>query len=281
MASTTPLRAPWVTFGGAASPDDFKWELYNIKQDFSQASNLAASNPAKLKELQAAFDVEAKKYNVFPLDSSFAERADPAIRPSLTRGRNQFTYYPGMIRIPEGSAPDFKNRSWAIAAEVVIPDSGAASGVLATMGGRFGGWGLFLQDSKPTFAYALSNQPEHKFRISSDKPLPPGPHVVRVGFAYEGGGIGKGATATLFVDGQPVAEGKIPQTIRVRFSLDETFDIGMDTGTPVVEDYVDKMPFAFTGTLKKFVVILEPEKLTPEERKALREAEAKAHMGVH
>ena len=281
MASTTPLRAPWVTFGGAASPDDFKWELYNIKQDFSQANNLAASNPAKLKELQAAFDVEAKKYNVYPLDSSFAERADPAIRPSLSRGRNQFTYYPGMIRIPEGSAPDFKNRSWAIAAEVVIPDSGTASGVLATMGGRFGGWGLFLQDSKPTFAYALSNQSEHKFRISSDKPLPPGPHVVRVGFAYEGGGIGKGATSTLFVDGQPVAEGKIPQTIRVRFSLDETFDIGLDTGTPVVEDYVDKMPFAFTGTLKKFVVILEPEKLTPEERKALREAEAKAYTGVH
>jgi hypothetical protein len=110
--------------------------------------------------------------------------------------------------------------------------------------------------------------------------LSPGPHVVRFGFAYEGGGIGKGATGTLFVDGQPVAEGKIPQTIRVRFSLDETFDIGLDTGTPVVEDYVDKMPFAFTGTLRKFVVILEPGKLTPEERKALREAEAKAYMGV-
>src|SRR5262249_16639431 len=160
----------------------------------------------------------------------------------------------GMIRIPEGSAPDFKNKSWAIAAEVAIQDSGTASGVLATMGGRFGGWGLFLQDSKPTFAYALSNQPEHKFRISAAKPLPPGPHVGGVGFADEGGGIGKGATATLFVDGQAVAEGKIPQTIRVRFSLDETFDIGMDTGTPVVEDYVDKMPFAFTGTLKKFEV---------------------------
>ena len=93
--------------------------------------------------------------------------------------------------------------------------------------------------------------------------------------------INKGATGTLFVDGQQVAEGKIPQTIRVRFSLDETFDVGADTGTPVVEDYVDKMPFAFTGTLKKFVVILEPEKLTPEERKALREEEAKAYMAVH
>jgi arylsulfatase len=281
MASTTPLRAPWVTFGGAASPDDFKWELYNINEDFSQAHNLAGSNPAKLQELQGAFDVEAKKNNVYPLDSSFAERADPAIRPSLTRGRNEFTYYPGMIRIPEGSAPDFKNKSWAIAAEVSMPDSGTASGVLATIGGRFGGWGLFLQDSKPTFAYALSNQSEHKVRISSDEPLGPGQHVVRFVFKYEGGGIGKGATGTLFVDGKQVAEGKIPQTIRVRFSLDETFDVGEDTGTPVVEDYADKMPFAFTGTLQKFVVILEPEKLTQEEKKALLEAEAKAYMGVH
>ncbi|MBV8136639.1 MAG: hypothetical protein JO121_13570 [Deltaproteobacteria bacterium] len=111
MASTTPLRLPWVTSGSDPSPDDFKWELYNISEDFSQANNLVEKNPAKLKELQAAFDVEAKKYNVYPLDSSFAERADPAIRPSLTRGRQEFTYYPGMIRIPEGSAPNFKNKS--------------------------------------------------------------------------------------------------------------------------------------------------------------------------
>jgi arylsulfatase len=136
IASTTPLRLPWVTVGQEPNPDDFKWELYNINEDFSQANDLAAKNPDKLKELQAAFDVAAKKYNVYPLDSSFASRADPAIRPSLTRGRSEFTYYPGMVRIPEGSAPDFKNKSWTIAAEVAIPDSGA-SGVLATNGGTF------------------------------------------------------------------------------------------------------------------------------------------------
>ena len=134
MASTTPLRLPWVTSGYEPSPDDFKWELYNINEDFSQSNNLAAKNPGKLKELQTAFDVEAKKYNVYPLDSSFASRADPAIRPSLTRGRSEFIYYLGMVRIPEGSSPDFKNRSWAVAAEVTMPDNGA-SGVLATMGG--------------------------------------------------------------------------------------------------------------------------------------------------
>src|SRR5262249_50975625 len=186
MASTTPLRLPWVTIGFEPSPDDFKWELYNINEDFSQANNLAEKNPDKLKELQDAFDVEAKKYNVYPLDSAFASRADPAIRPSLTRGRSEFVYYSGMIRIPEGSAPDFKNKSWTIAAEVTIPQGGA-NGVLATMGGRYGGWALLMQDSKPGFAYAYSNQQEHKYRIVSDQPLAPGNHIVRVKFEYAGG----------------------------------------------------------------------------------------------
>ena len=280
MASTTPLRLPWATIGFEPNPDDFKWELYNINEDFSQANNLAEKNPNKLKELQDAFDVEAKKYNVYPLDSSFASRADPAIRPSLTRGRTEFTYYQGMVRIPEGSAPNFKNKSWAIAAEVTVPDN-LANGVLATIGGRFGGWALLMEGGKPEFVYALSNQPEHKFWIASNQPIPAGNHVVRFEFKYDGGGIGKGATGTLFVDGTAVAEGRIAQTVGVRFSLDETFDVGSDMGTPVVEDYVDKMPFAFTGTLKKFVVVLEPENLTPEERKRLLEEEARASMSAH
>ena len=279
MASTTPLRLPWVTSGYEPSPDDFKWELYNVSEDFSQANDLAATHPDMLKELQAAFDVEARKYNVYPLDSSFAPRADPAIRPSLARGRNEFTYYPGMVRIPEGSAPNFKNKSWAIAAEIAVPDK-PPSGVLATIGGRFGGWALMMQDGKPEFAYALSNQPDHKFRIGAPDAVPPGNHVIRFRFAYDGGGLGKGATGTLFVDGKPVAEGRISQTIPTRFSLDETFDIGEDTGTPVVEDYADRMPFAFTGTLKRFVVLLEPDKLTAEERSALLEQEARGSMAV-
>jgi len=171
--------------------------------------------------------------HVYPLDSSFASRADPAIRPSLTRGRSEFVYFPGMIRIPEGSAPDFKNKSWTIAAEVTIPQGGA-NGVLATTGGRYGGWALLMQDGKPGFAYAYSNQPEHKYRVVSDQPLAPGTHIIRVKFEYAGGGIGKAATATLLVDEKQVAQGQIPQTIGVRFSLDETFDVGEDTGTPVL-----------------------------------------------
>jgi arylsulfatase len=279
IASTTPLRLPWVTVGSEPNPDDFKWELYNINEDFSQANNLAAKNPEKLKELQDAFDVEAKKYNVYPLDSSFASRADPAIRPSLTRGRNEFVYYPGMICIPEGSAPDFKNKSWTIAADVAIPQGGG-DGVLASMGGRFGGWVLMIKDGRPTFGYALSNQPQHKFKVVSPQPLTAGNHVIRVKFEYDGGGIGKGATSTLLVDEKEVAKGRIPQTIPVRFSLDETFDVGQDTGTPVLEEYADKMPFRFKGTLNKFAVVLEPLKLSEEEQKRLHEQLAKAMMAV-
>lgn len=279
MANTTPLRLPWVTVGDEPNPNDFKWELYNINEDFSQADNLADKYPDKLKELQEAFDVEAKAHNVYPLDSSFASRADPSIRPSLTRGRTEFTYFPGMIRIPEGSAPDFKNKSWTVAAEVKIPDGGA-NGVLATIGGRFGGWALLLRDSKPEFVYAFSNQPQDKFRIASDQPIPPGKHIIRFKFTYDGGGIGKGATGTLLVDEKQVAEGKIPQTIGIRFSLDETFDVGEDTGTPVSEDYADKMPNRFTGALEKFVVVLEPEKLSAEEKDRLRKELSKALMAV-
>src|SRR5262245_14974785 len=253
MASTTPLRLPWVTFGANPIPDDFKWDLYNIAVDFSQANNLAARDTAKLRQMQQIFDREARKYNVYPLDASFAERVDPAIRPSLTRGRSEFTYYPNMIRIPEGSSPDVKNKSFIMTADVVIPQGGA-SGVLGTMGGRCGGWGLLVIDGKPEFAYAYSNQPKHKYRVASSEPLTPGKHTIVFDFKYDGGGIGKGGTGTLSVDDKEVARGRIDNTIRARFSLDETMDFGEDTGTPVVEDYVTKMPFRFTGELRKFVI---------------------------
>jgi arylsulfatase len=281
MACTTPLRLPWVTgVGSEVNPDDFKWELYNINEDFSQANDLAAKFPDKLKELQAAFDVEAKKFNVYPLDSSFASRCDPAIRPSLTRGRSEFEYFPGMTRIPEGSAPDFKNKSWTIAAEVNVP-KGGAEGVIATIGGRFGGWALLLLQGRPLFAYALSNQPDHKYKARSDQPLSPGDHVLRVNFEYEGGGIGKGATATLLVDEKAVGHVRIPQTAAVRFSLDETFDIGADMGTPVLEEYAERMPFPFTGTLKRFVTVLQPHQLSEHEQQRLRDQLAQAMMAVH
>jgi arylsulfatase len=184
-----------------------------------------------------------------------------------------------MVRIPEGSAPDFKNKSWTVAAEVTIPEGGA-NGVLATIGGRYGGWALLMQDSKPMFAYAFSNQPDHKYRVGSDQPLAAGNHIIRVKFEYDGGGLGKGATATLLVDEKQVAQGRIPQTVGVRFSLDETFDVGQDMGTPVLEEYESRMPFPFSGTLTKFAVVLEPLKLSEDEQQRLRAELAKAMMAV-
>jgi arylsulfatase len=255
VAATTPLRVPWVTTGGEPKPDDFPWELYNVAEDFTQANNLAASNPSKLKELQAVFDQEARKFNVYPIQSSFAERADPSIRPSLTRGRNEFTYFPRMTRIPEGSTPDVKNRSYSMTADVEIPAAGA-NGVIATQGGRFGGWGLLVVDGRPVFVHAFSNQAQHKYAVRAPARLGPGAHTIRLDFVYDGGGLGKGGKATMSVDGKQVAEARIEQTIGVRFSLDETFDVGEDTGTPVIEDYAARMPFRFTGTLKKFVIRL-------------------------
>lgn len=274
MASTSPLRLPWAPPAPgtpSANPDDFQWELYHVAEDFSQAKDVAAANPAKLKELQTVFDQEAKKYNVYPLDASFAERADVNLRPSLTRGRNTFTYYPGTIRVPEGAAPEVRNKDFTVTAELEIRD-GAAEGVLVTQGGRFGGWGLLLMDGKPEFDYAFSNQKQHKYRVASQDKLAAGKHTLKFDFKYDGLGYGKGGTGTLSVDGKEVAKGKIERTIPVRFSLDETFDIGLDTGTPVIEDYVEKMPFKFTGNLKKVVVELGKSGLAAGDQKALDDA---------
>jgi arylsulfatase len=271
MANTSPLKLPWVNLGPTFNPDDFKWELYHVAVDFSQSKNLAAENPKKLKELQGVFDVEAKKYNVYPLDSSAAARTDVRLRPSLTLGRSTFTYYPGTIRVPEGTAPDTKNKSWAITAEVEIPEGGA-EGVLITQGGRFGGWGLFVLDGKPQFAYALSQQPQHKYRVTSNEKLAVGKHTLKLDVKYDGPGAGKSATGTLTVDGKQVAQGKIERTIPTRYSLDETLDIAEDTGTPVVEDYLAKMPFKFTGELKKVVIELGKSGLAAADEKKLEEA---------
>jgi hypothetical protein len=182
-----------------------------------------------------------------------------------------------MIRIPEGSAPDIKNKSYRIVAEVVIP-TGGADGVLVTQGGRFGGWGLLVLDGKPMFAYAFTNQDgdkyphqrKDKYRIGGTDRLAPGDHTIAFDFAYDGGGIGKGGIGTLAVDGAKVAEGRIDLTAPFRFSLDESFDVGQDTGTPVIDEYDAKMPFKFSGTLGKLDVDLGPNQLTPQKRGELQ-----------
>jgi len=273
VAATTPPIAPWVSIAKAIDINDYKWELYNVSEDFSQADNLAAKNPGKLKELQELFWTEAAKYKVLPIDNSRVERFDVSLRPSLTRGRDIFTYYPGIVRTPEGAAPDMKNKSYQIKAEVEIPKAGA-EGMLITHGGRFAGYGLYLLKGRPVFTYNLADVA--RYSIAGKEPLAPGKHTLLFDFKYEGGGLGKGGVGTLQVDGKTVATGRIERTLAFRLSLDETLDCGEDTGTPVSESY--KVPFKFTGKLNKVTINLAPEKLSSADKQELKAAHAAISM---
>jgi arylsulfatase len=273
VAATTPGVAPWDTAaeaeGRLPSVLDYKWELYNVSEDFSEANDLAAKEPAKLKAMQDLFWKEAEKYNVLPIENSRINRFDVNIRPSLTRGRDQFTYYSGLVRIPEGAAPDIKNKSFSIRAEVVMPKTGA-QGMLLTHGGRFSGYGLYLVKGTPVFTYNLAGVA--RYRIAGKNKLKPGKHTILFDFKYDGGGLGKGGTGTLLVDGKKVAQGRIERTLPFRLSLDETLDCGEDTGTPVNEEY--QVPFKFTGKIKEVVIDLKPEQLSAEDKAKVKEAEA-------
>ena len=254
LACTTPLLAPWQdrrdASPAAQATEDviggYKWELYHVAEDFSQAFDLAGKYPDKLRELQLLFYVEAAKYNVLPLDDRKIERFDVSIRPSLTRGRTEFTYRGPIKRIPEGAAPDVKNRSFRITADVVLR-KGDEQGVVVTQGGLSAGYALLFRDGRPMFGYNRANVAH--FRIAAKEALAPGKHTVVFEFKYDGGGAGKGGTGTLSVDGKQVAQGRIDATMPYRFSADETFDVGEDTGTPVAEDY--DVPFGFTGEIDK------------------------------
>ncbi|MFM7149783.1 MAG: arylsulfatase [Gemmataceae bacterium] len=252
VACTTPVGAPWDPNSPEADViTGYGWELY-APGDFSQAENLAAKMPDKLKDLQLLFYAQASRYNVLPLDNSRLVRMNPGLRPSLTRGRKTFTYTNGMIRIPEGASPDVKNKSWSVTAEVdVTADS---TGMIITQGGFFGGWGLYLNKGKPIFSYnfvGLAN-----YEIAGEDSMAPGKHTIKMDFDYEGGkAVGKSGTAIISVDGKEVAKGRITNTIPVRMSLDETLDVGEDTGTPVNLNY--DVPFKFTGKIDKVTIELK------------------------
>jgi len=276
VACTTPPKPPWDP--GEVGVDvisGYKWELYHVTEDFSEAVNLADKYPDKLRELQLLFYAEAAKYNVLPLDNSRVPRVDVSIRPSLTRGRSDFTYYGPLTRIPEGAAPDVKNKSFRITASVVLP-KGNEQGVVVTQGGLSAGYALMFKAGKPVFHYNWLNIAHYE--IAAKDALPPGKHTVVFDFKYDGGGIGKGGTGTLIVDGRQVAQGRIPNTVPVRFTFDETFDIGEDTGTPVSEDY--DVPFKFTGKIEKVVVNLGETKLSAPDQQKLQDMERKARLKV-
>ncbi len=253
MACTTPPIAPWDPNSANVDPiTGYRWELYNVAKDFSQADDLAASDPEILKDMQLRFYAEAAKYHVLPIDNSRTGRMDPAIRPSLTRGRASFTFFEGMTRIPEGASPDIKNKSFSITALVDVPD-GNASGMIITQGGYFGGYGLYVEKGKPIFHYNFVGVAH--YRIAGNDPLAPGKHSMRVDFSFDGGGMGKGGTAVLSVDGNAVAQGRIEHTIPVRVSLDESLDVGEDTGTPLDASY--DVPFLFPGKIEKVTIDLK------------------------
>jgi arylsulfatase len=271
-ACTTPPVPPWVLNSPMPNVKDYKWELYNLSEDYSQADDLAAKFPEKVKELQGVFQEEARKYNVLPLDnSSFARAIAP--RPSATAGQTVFTYSGQMPGIAVGNAPNILDKSYTITAEVEVPQGGA-EGVIVTEGGRWGGFGLYLLKGKPVFNY--NGLMLVQFRWEGPDALAPGKHTIVFDFTYDGPGVAKGGTGVLKVDGQQVATKKIAHTIPFLVPADETFDVGVDTRTPVNDkDY--QVPFAFTGTIDKLTFKLGPEQLTAGDKQAVGQAVSRAH----
>ena len=257
IATTVPPEPPWL-LATVKMPDimtGYKWELYNITDDFSENNDLAAQHPDKLKELQGLFMKEARKYQVLPLDNSFLSRAVTP-RPSAIAGRTEFTYDREVAGLPTGNSPSLVTKSFTITADVEVPDGGG-EGMLVTEGGRFGGYGLYLLKGKPVFSYNLLAL-EH-FRWEGADALAAGKHTIVFEFKYDGPGLAKGGTGVLSVDGKEVANKAVPHTVPTLFTIDETFDVGVDTRTGVDDSY--EPPFRFTGKLQKLTIKLGPDQM--------------------
>jgi arylsulfatase A-like enzyme len=246
-------KAPWEPKPRRSLEDDSAWQLYDMRTDFSLANDLAAQNPKKLKEMQALYLKEAGKYGALPMDDRVFERLDPAAvgRPDLMAGRKSLTLAEGMTGMMEGVFVNVKNRSKTITAEIEVPADGG-NGTVIAQAGRFGGWSLYVKDGVPAYDYNFLGL--ERFTVASATKLAPGKHTVVFDFAYDGGGPGKGGQGTLMVDGQKVAEGRIERTQPGLFSADETADVGIDLGTPVVEAIGAEAKSRFTGRIPKLTV---------------------------
>ena len=235
-SAVTKHRTPWV-MGGQTMPafDDDVWELYDGSKDWTQSKDLSKQMPEKLHELQRLWLIEAVKYNVLPLDDRQIERinSDLAGRPVLIKGNTQ-TLYAGMGRLSENSVVNIKNKSFAVTSDLEVPAKGA-EGVIIAQGGRFGGWSLYAKGGKAKFLYNVLGI--KSFGVEATKPIPAGKTQVRMEFAYDGGGMGKGGTVTLYCDGKEVGKGRVEQTQGFIFSADETTDLGYESGTTVSPDY--------------------------------------------
>lgn len=282
MACTKVMRPPWVQSVPKESVMEYPWELYDLSKDFSQSTDIADKQPGKLKELQSLFMEEARKYQVLPIDDSYISRLLTP-RPSLTAGRNEFSWTRPLTGIPCGDAPSVLNTSYAIKADVEIPEKGA-EGMVITQGGRFGGYALYLVKGKPVFCWNLLDL--KKVRWAGNDVIPAGKHTLEFDFKYAGlgmgtlaygspAGVGRGGTGVLKVDGKDVATEQMEHSIPFMMPIDESLDIGSDTLTGVNDaDY--QPPFAFTGKLDKVSLTIDRPKLSPEDVKKLEEASSKA-----
>jgi arylsulfatase A-like enzyme len=246
-------RAPWEARPRRALEDNSAWELYDVRSDFSLANDLAAKNPKKLTEMQEIFLREAAKYHVLPMDDRVFERLDAAAvgRPDLMAGRKALTLAEGMTGMMEGVFVNVKNRSTTITAEIEVPAAGG-NGTVIAQGGRFGGWSLYVKDGVPGYDYNFLGL--ERTSIAATKKLAAGKSTLVYQFDYDGGGPGKGGKGTLLVNGEKVAEGRIERTQPGMFSADETADVGIDLGTPVVEAIGAEAKSRFTGRIPKLTV---------------------------
>jgi arylsulfatase A-like enzyme len=267
IASAPPLSPPWDLSLKPPLADvmnAYKWELYDLNKDWTQATDLAAKAPDKLRDLQQMFIMQAEKYQVFPLSNSTLGRFISE-KPNFTPGRTLFTYTGELSNVPfpgTGGAPNLLNKSYTITAEIETPQGGA-EGVLVTDGGRFGGYGFYLLKGVPVFTWNLIQLERVKWR--GKEALTPGKHTLEFDWKYDGPGLGKGGTGTLKVDGKVVDNHPMPKSLPVGIGWCETFNVGIDTGTPV-DDQDYQVPFKFTGKLKKLTIRLGQEELTPADK---------------
>ncbi len=248
-------RAPWEMKPRRDLADDI-WELYDTSNDFSLVNDLAAQHPEKLAELQALFMQEAQANHALPIDDRVIERVNAALagRPDLMAGRTSLTLAEGMTGMSENVFLNIKNKSVTITADLVVP-AGGGHGAVMVQGGRFGGWALYVKDGRPAYDYNFLGL--KRFTVASQEKLKPGKTTLRFEFAYDGGGLGKGGTGTLYVDDRKVAEGRIDETQQMIFSADETADVGIDLATPVVETIGSEAKSRFTGDIPKVTIAVK------------------------
>ena len=247
---------PWEGARAALNPDTLTWELYNVDKDFSQADDLAATMPEKLAQMEELWWAQAARYDVLPLDGRATARlnAEAMGRPTPTAGRTRFTYYPGVVALPSGSAPNLLNKSFQVIADVQVAKA-PASGVVWAMGGTDGGYAIYVKDGKATFAGNFLGRTVT--RVTAKQPLPVGKATLRGEFTYDGGGMGKGGTLSLFVNDAKVGEGRLTETHGISLGLGGTLDVGEDTGSSV-DDASYTPPFRFNGSIKSVTVDITP-----------------------